>query len=246
MAKSIGDLKKTIAAFTRRSIASYSGDNGDSLLVAINHAKDFAQRGIDFERLYEEMRVTVADVSQGGRFSNAKAYPELLEPVTIKTVRKGFLQLTDGSAFIPVEVISRQAYVDSLQRRTTTSAYSLSERESGVVATSYQNPLQIVLKGDDRFDVVPANAQLLGSLTSLNVAFDVIKWMPDFTSDNETSFLLTYCYDFMMFRSIWELNFLLKEDQRFTISSTVLENTWDSVKEWNSKIVGNAVDLNLD
>ena len=246
MAKTIGDLKKTIAAFTRRSQASYQGENGDSLMVAINHAKDFAQRGVDFERAFEEVQVTVADVNVGGNLKDAKRVRDLNLGVTVKTLRKAFLQTQTTEVFVPVEMISRQAYVDSLQRVTTTSSFSLQDRESDQLALSQVRPLAIVLKGDDRFDVTPNDVAILGSVAGLAVRFDCVEWLPDFVSDNDSSFLLTYCYDFMMFRSIWELNFLLKEDQRFSISSTVLENTWQSVLEWNSKIVGNAVDMSLD
>jgi hypothetical protein len=63
----------------------------------------------------------------------------------------------------------------------------------------------------------------------------------------QTNFLLDYCFDFMMFRSIYELNFYLKEDSRVELSDKLMENIWDNVQKWNATIIGNTVsDNNLD
>jgi hypothetical protein len=241
MPKTIGDLRKAICAFTRRSPSSFVGEHGDSLLVAVNNAKNFAQREVDFEAAFEQVMVVVPEVAKGGDLRKAKLYPDNQVAAEVKCVRKGFLQSTSGSFQIPVPVVSRQSWVDSLERRSTGSVYSLNERETGHVANASAQPLSIVLVGQHKFFISPASEAVLGTLQALPVYFDAILLQPDFVSDNETSFLLTYCFDFMLFRSIYELNFLLKEDQRFEISMTMLSVAWQSVKDWNSKITGNAV-----
>jgi hypothetical protein len=246
MPKTILNLKQAIAAFTRRSITSFQSAEGDSLLVAINHAKDFAQRGVDFERAMTKVQVTVPDMTVGGLLSTAKRLPDNLTPVQIKTVRYAFLPNAERTLYVPVNIYSRSTYVDMLRRRSNPSAYSLQERESDQLALRQDMPLGVVLFGDDQFEVTPINSSLLGNLAAYPVQFDVIEWLPDFTQDTDSSFLLTYCFDFMMFRSIMELNYLLKEDQRFSVSTTILGNAWESVKEWNSKIVGNTTDVTLD
>lgn len=63
----------------------------------------------------------------------------------------------------------------------------------------------------------------------------------------QTNFLLDYAFDYMMFRSIYELNFFLKEDQRVKISKDALNEIWTNVLSWNATIVANSVrDVTLD
>jgi hypothetical protein len=243
MPKSLGDLRKAICAFTRRSPASFVSEHGDSLLVAVNNAKNFAQREVDFEAAFEQVVVRVAEISKGGDIRTAKIYPDETVAVEIKTVRKAFLQMTGNATMIPVPIVSRQSWVDSLERRVSGQVYSLNDRETGRIpnANAQATPLQIVMSGIHRFYVSPANEQVLNASQNLPIYFDAILQQQDFVSDNETSFLFTYGFDFMMFRSIYELNFLLKEDQRFAISMSILEGSWQSLKNWNSKTVGNTV-----
>jgi len=58
----------------------------------------------------------------------------------------------------------------------------------------------------------------------------------------QPNFLLTNVFDFLLFRSIYELNFFLKEDQRVPISAKVLDEIWNNVLQWNATIVGNSTD----
>jgi hypothetical protein len=219
------------------------------LLVAVNNAMTFTQRELDLERAFEQVMVTVPDMRNGGRLSDAKVYPDGQVACEVKTVRKAFLQLSGSEFQVPIPLVSRQSYVDTLERRVTGGVYSLTQRETGIIPTVDQSslPIQVVLSGHDRFFVSPASESVLGTLQGLVVYFDAILMLPDFVTDNDSNFLLTYCFDFMMFRSIYELNFLLKEDQRFEISMSILASVWESVKDWNSKSVGNAVsNTNLD
>lgn len=57
---------------------------------------------------------------------------------------------------------------------------------------------------------------------------------------SQTNFLIEHCFDFLMYRSIVELNFFLKEDERVVISDAMLEKTWQNVVAWNETVVRNA------
>jgi hypothetical protein len=61
-----------------------------------------------------------------------------------------------------------------------------------------------------------------------------------YMSGTQTNFLVENCFDFLMFRSIAELNFFLKEDDRVQISAAVLDSYWNNVKMWNATVVENA------
>lgn len=56
----------------------------------------------------------------------------------------------------------------------------------------------------------------------------------------QTNFLIDNCFDFLMYRSIFELNFFLKEDERVVISDSVLQQTWQNVVAWNETVVRNS------
>jgi len=58
----------------------------------------------------------------------------------------------------------------------------------------------------------------------------------------QTNFLLDYAFDYMLFRTIYELNFFLKEDLRVPISKAALDEIWNNVVRWNDSIIGNSVD----
>jgi hypothetical protein len=56
----------------------------------------------------------------------------------------------------------------------------------------------------------------------------------------QTNFLIENCFDFLMYRSIFELNFFLKEDERVAISDSMLQLTWQNVVAWNETVVRNS------
>jgi len=64
----------------------------------------------------------------------------------------------------------------------------------------------------------------------------------DVTPDSQTNFLLDTCFDYMLFRSVYELNFYLKEDTRVQLSDKLLENLWNNVIRWNETLIMNSVD----
>jgi hypothetical protein len=75
---------------------------------------------------------------------------------------------------------------------------------------------------------------------------DVFKWMDSYVNGTETDFLLDYCFDYMLFRTISELNYFLKEDQRVALSTQVVKDAWESLKAWNAMIVEQSDDVTLE
>lgn len=55
-------------------------------------------------------------------------------------------------------------------------------------------------------------------------------------------FLVENMYDFLLFRSIFELNLFLKEDQRVGITAEVLQDVWRNVVGWNETVVLNSTE----
>ena len=59
-------------------------------------------------------------------------------------------------------------------------------------------------------------------------------------------FFTVYCIDWMLYRTIQELNLFLKEDQRVVISQKMLQEAWDTVVSWNSRLEKSSDEMNLD
>lgn len=311
--KTITDLKKSIAAFTRRSQSSFVENGADNLLRAINNAKDFAQRAINFEFALQQAQVLVADVANGGSLEDAVFFGTT-NPIQVKEVRNVFLQMSDASGQFPIGIMSRQQFLAE-QRRIYESVRSVDARQGGadITQTLASFPLTFVRMGMNFF-VYPNSSAALGTTTNLTVYMDVIEWLQDYNEDvtgtatstvpgalvdatatfitdgvvpgqivyntttgtagvilavvSETTldlsasfftsghayrvgtsnnFLLDYGYDFMLFRSIFELNFLLKEEQRFQVSDKILSSTWRNLVAWNDTFIENRTeDTTLD
>src|SRR5258705_13025870 len=59
---------------------------------------------------------------------------------------------------------------------------------------------------------------------------------------NESDFLIDNCFDWLMYRAIWGLNFFLKEDERVAIDRDLINESWDAVKSWNENLINLATD----
>lgn len=62
----------------------------------------------------------------------------------------------------------------------------------------------------------------------------------------QEDFFLVDCVDFMLYRTIQELNLFLKEDQRVAISAGMMKDAWDSVVSWNARLERSGEDLDLE
>jgi hypothetical protein len=91
----------------------------------------------------------------------------------------------------------------------------------------------------------------------VQVICDTLHWLPPYAdppplpqppSDwiGRTDFFINYCTDWMLYRSIQELNLFLKEDQRQPISVRMVEDAWETVKTWNADLATTSDDLYLD
>ncbi len=58
----------------------------------------------------------------------------------------------------------------------------------------------------------------------------------------ESDFLLDACFDWLLYRSVWELNFMLKEDERVQLSQTLITDAWNALRCWNENLLLQSVD----
>jgi hypothetical protein len=302
-------LRDKIAAYMHRPAEVFNFNGQDMLLQAVNNAKNFAQRVVDFELSRIFTQLPNVSATNGADISGLQLYPSGTA-IVAKSLEQAFMATSSGTQF-PVDFISRDSYVNRLRRRYDENFSLTGDFSSTAVIT---HPVAVVQVGSIIY-YIPAST----TAASITLYFDAIRWLPDFSTTaltgtttatssgnlvdagktfittgirigdvvtnsvtgasasviavvsqtmltlsadiitsgqaysiayvdaTQTNFLLDYCFDFMMFRSIYELNFYLKEDSRVELSDKLMENIWDNVQKWNATIIGNTVsDNNLD
>jgi len=172
MANTIITLRKKIAAFMSRNLTDFVYDGVDCLTQAVNNAKDFSQRAVDFEYARTFAKVTGVSPTAGGSLTTAVRVSNG-NSLKIKNVKQAWLTEDNGATFYPINVIQRDDYVKSMYRR-------FRERPDDV--TDENQEKEIVFVGQD-FMVMP---QVSGAST-FDVYFDVIEWLPDFGTVSGTT-----------------------------------------------------------
>lgn len=217
-------------------------DGLDLLLLAVNNAKDFCQRAIKFEYAKSFATIQNVDLQVGGSLTSAVRYGTT-NGVSIRNIERAWLGFADGSGQFPITFVSRDAYSRRLQRKYENASRATPDTTFASMVDG--SPFTLTQVGQQIY-VTPANSEAFGSSTP-SVFLDIVEWLADFDGTAQSSFLFDYCFQLMMFRSIVELNFFLKEDQRVAISSAVLDSLWNNVVQWNANIIGTSVDdANLD
>lgn len=239
MATLFSSLKTAVAAYLQRDTTTFVVGSFDMLQLACNNAKNYCQRSVDLEFARQFAQVTSVSLANGGLLTDATLFGSATTLV-IKSIERAFVNTSADGQF-PIDIISRDAYTRRLQRRfaNVRTIEQAAEVYSGVRSTNL-----VLVQYGQRFYVYPASSNVFGGASTIDVFFDVIEWLPDMVNNSDTNFLLDYCFDFLMYRSIYELNFFLKEDQRVGISSALLDDVWKNVINWNKTIVGNTVDDN--
>lgn len=168
------------------------------------------------------------------------------KPVDVKRVLRGYLPFINNSGVAPIGIISKQEWASRRKRLSDEfTSLRLNEAKAMLAATGFA----IVLDGT-RFFIDPQSPQVFGGQAVMNVYFDAIRWLEDFDPlkgcQEHLQFLLDYCFDILLYRSLAELNIFLKEDERVVITKTAWDEAWRNVVLWNATTEGNTVDVSLD
>lgn len=226
----------------QRSESSFTVGGINLLTRAIVQAQQWAQRKRNFELARVSAILKAVSLTAGGDLSNLKLYTAQTTPVVAKTLLSAFVPLNNTTDFIPVDLYSRDKHTNML-RRYYDQIKSLDPADTPV---SYSTRVSVVRFANTVY-VRPSDTTIFGGSTSTDIAFDIVKWLPAYSSDTDTDFLLDYCEDFMLFRSVFMLNFMIKEDARVPVDIEALRDTWQSVVEWDSSLLLNSVeDTSLD
>lgn len=239
MSRTVSDLKKAVAAFCNRDQTAFVINSWDNLLQACNNARMFVERTVDLELTRVEAQVANVSLANGGSLTTA-TLKGTATPVAVKQIRAAFLTYPNIGT-VPIDIVNRDNYLAKVRRRYQ------SIRSSNEPPPLYVNQYPFALSriGTTIF-ITPYDQIAWGSATTTTVYLDVYRWLSEYTAGGtENDFLLDYCFDYMMYRTIAELNYFLKEDDRVNLSIPLVQTSWESLKAWNAAIVAQTDNVDL-
>lgn len=259
-------------------------DGKDVLGQAINNAKDYCQRLIDFEYAWTQVKFDGQTYDATKGFSIDEGRNQNGSLVRVKNFKQAYLVQDGQATAVPIYTVE-MAY--NLKRRSTDGKpIVVLFGRSFFVEPPPKSAFEIVFDcvewipdfkhikghstmeleqrlfdpeaefnkhaqaGDVVFNAVTGASSLVlavESATTLLLHAHIFNDPPQaYTLGTASSFLLDYCFDFLLARSVYELNFFLKEDQRVGISAAHLDAVWQNVVAWNATIVHGNKSLTLD
>lgn len=282
----ISEFKQTVASFVGRDPA-YFLDNADGtlgpdkLLIAINNAKIFLQRQIDFEYAREFVDFTyntTIGAGEGIRLQDAVLHDTACSVGVKKVVnlytphgfarllslrQKTFRGVTDlvrgsfernGGRWLP----DRRDFFENI------GPFSHDKFWTAVWGHGYRDPIYYqhgrtiyLYPKPNGLDEAHQNTPAVPNLSFVG---DVVAFLPNYTTDQVTDssltsidgksvvphltdFLLTDCYDYMLWRSIAELNVFLKDDDQVGVSQTKMTEALENIRQWNADLINAGYDI---
>ena len=240
MPNTVAQLKLAVAGFMQRDPAVFVRGSFDLLLQACNNARLYAERKVDFELAHVAVDLPHTDPLNGVDLSAAVLHGTATA-VRVKKIISPFLANTDGGQF-PVDLWTKRRWNDKLKRRFERGHHHM---HSGTPQKHFvESPFVVVQDGTTLF-VVPVDSKMFSA--PFTIYLDAIRWLPPYVTGSENDFLLDNCFDWLMFYSISQMNFFLKEDERVVMSESVLKDTWDALVKWNTELLQTATDdVDLD
>lgn len=229
------EFKIQLAAYMGREAGAFQRGTVNLLDRAVNMARKHAEREHNFEYSRTAVKVNVS-LTLGGTLSTAVDFDDGVTIVPVKRIERAFLSLSDGSGYVPIELGSRMKQQERL-KRSYSGMYNLE-----AFSRMPQVPGYSLQQQANKIYLNPGGSAAYNGVTTVTVALDVIRWQDDYSLDADTDFILEHCEDWLLFRSIFELNFFLKEDERVPVSASALKEAWESVVKWDTQIINASVD----
>lgn len=287
----ITEFKQAVASFAGRDPA-YFLDNADGtlgpdkLLIAINNAKIFLQRQIDFE--YAREFVDFTYVTQIGAGEGIQLQNAVLHDTSCPVVVKKVINLFTPFGFARLLPLRQKTYrgVSEMVRGSyerhghrwfpddrpgfigTPAApgyWPAWDRWTAVWGHTCRDPIYYqhgrtiyLYPKPNGFDETCQNTPAIPNLSFVG---DVVAFLPPYsegipqdnslsnidgnmcTSPYLTDFLLSDCYDYMLWRSLIELNVFLKDDDQVGVSQSKMTEALENIRQWNADLINAGYDI---
>lgn len=234
----LAQFRSCVAAYMQRSESTFVYDGVNLLTQAANMARQYVERTRNFEMCKTSAQITSVDITNGALLSSM-VLRGTVTPVVAKSISAAFLGFSTSTGEFPIEMMTREAHIARLSRQYDRMVTRNPQQNSPAEMMGF---FSLVRHGDYIY-IHPGDITALGSQT-VTVYFDIVKWLPEYVADSDTDFLLTYGRDYMLFKTIQMLNFMIKEDQRVPVSTAMLQEAYNSIVSWDSTMITNSVNDN--
>lgn len=218
-----GQLKDIIATYVKRGRHSLVSQEFeiDLVGVAINNAKTYAQRTYDFKYLKKSFKFSVPEVAWNNPTWRFRLTDEELGLPPIKKIISAI-----GNEY-DLPIVTEQIF-----RNRKRARFMKGGGDADLVSC-------LVLEGDEIYlnNVVFQEGDV--------ISLQGIEWLPDYENAGDTDFLMTYGKDYLLYKAMNEINYFLKEDERFGVSQKVLNDAWASLISWDSAFL-DPIDFELE
>tara|TARA_R110000868_G_scaffold81743_1_gene231167 strand:- start:24467 stop:25135 length:669 start_codon:yes stop_codon:yes gene_type:complete len=208
------ELKDVILGCASRANSSFQAGASNLVDIAINNAVIHAQRNQDFE--WNKGTVTMACSPKG---SIDTVLDEAGEAVKIKRIIKAYgTAVPTGDYDLSIPYLSKVSQIGD----NTKARLNLTHVDRDTSRVIHQG--KVVYMSPSPGDVY-------------TLYFEAVKWLPRLSRDNDTNFLFDYAFDYLLYRSIVELNFYVREDERFNVTKDMIMSAWQSVIAWDASLI---------
>jgi hypothetical protein len=212
------NFKSLVAAYLNRKVTDFTVNGVDVIGDAVNDAKRVAQREHDFVKNRAMGFVTLS--KSGVDLSTFKATPGG-SALSVKKVLSVWLYDTTGGVY------TRTAQMEPL------ASGELGYMLPGSIVPGFITPSSTSAR---YFYQVGTKLYCTG-VDTLDVMCEVVITQPDYSGASDEDFFLVDYKDWMLLKTVEQLNFFLKEDQRVQISQGAMAARWDSVMKQENNLV---------
>ena len=207
-----GALKDILLGhLTRQGVSMHTEGGIDMVGAAVNSALVYIQRKRDFE--WNKKTIKVSCNPRGSILTQAVDL-DTDTPITIKRIIQAYGLIKPEDSGTPT--------VDYLSKTSRNTDLRMGKSCANIPA---------VIHSADSVVLSPTpNDQYF-------LYFEAVKWLPPLVADSDTNFIMTYGYDYMLYSSLQELNFYIKEDQRFEINTMLLRKAEEGLMQWDMSLL---------
>ena len=236
----LGTFRDMLAGYMGREPSVFIVNNVNLLERATNQARKWAERQHRFECAREPVVVRSVSLADGGLLSGAVRVTDNVS-ISVRTIERAYLPFTDNSGQFEIRVVTR----DADMREKSRAFEHAQTTDQTVLGTGSSSGTFRLVRNNERIYLSPFDQTTVQ--TTRDVYMDVVKWMPDYIGNEDNDWFLEHCEDFMLMRAVYQLNFMLKEDQRVAISEKTMAEVWETVlKVDNDAVIGSSDDADLE
>ena len=231
----IANFKNMIYGFLNRDTSIFTttqGGSTDQVLMAMNAVRRAAQRNYAFELLRTD--VFLATYQAGANWQTGCTATPGGTSVLMRKIDGVWLYTTSGGLYLRNQRVDL-GNVNDYKRELGVYSGALDISQS--ILPIYQRPFAYT-NG--------TNLVVNGYATSSSFMLNGIQWLDDLTGAEPPDMFLTYFTDWFQWATIGYLNLFLKDSSVVAVDAAMVQNLWQSVKEYDGQFANAGDSASLD